>query len=206
MVKSAVKVSIGGYNLRQYEEVEGRDYTGYEVLLYKNDILLAVVEDKGDGSQTLVSFDPNGRRFANNVQGEMELLLRQMEGVLEDGSPASDFIQSPEAAVEGFTELLIELNEIARLADKTCQRIPASTFYIVGVMGGSWFKRNLHVSETSFFTKIVQTESYDKAYQKLFEYAREQEAEDGKLQMAAVLRGKMDWNLTFADYVELNKP
>lgn len=202
------KESIGLYHLKNLRKFAGRDFGGMEVDFYRLDTRIAVVEDYGDGGGVSVSFTPEGRAYMDMVFEDIKRLNEELKPVLDKGSLFETFLSTPYSAVEGFTELLIELQEIRKNSDKVCKTVGENGFYIVGQMGNSWFKNDTDCcgGSTTIFTLNPQTTDFDKAREKMIQYAEKNKEKHGNLDAVAILQGKMDWNLHYKDYASLYQP
>lgn len=198
--------SIGGYTLQNVQKTKGRNGEGYEADLYYGKTKIAFLEDRADGGMIRVDFFTKDEKYKVQVLQDMVNLITLLGDIAEKGGLWDTFIRTPYSAVEGFAELLLELEELVKIAKKGSKKVEGDNYYVVGSMGSSWFSEDTSVLGATLFFIPTTTTNYNEAYQQMQDYANKHKAKRGKVRQCAILQGNMGWHLTLQDYAELNKP
>lgn len=200
--------SIGGYYLEGITERRGRDGHGYEATLCSKYTKVAYLQDAGDGSEVEVHFVPEITELdRQKVLTDMKELLSYLKPILSDTGLYKTYISTPYGAAMLMAELLLELKELVSVSNKAYKQLGEDALYAVGVQGSSFFSNEGIGTGTNIFCfQLDEGVVFDEARKALIDYAKRMEDGKGPLRQGAILKGKMDWNLTFEEYAELSMP
>lgn len=195
--------SIGLYSIDNYRRMEGSEGEGFSADLWRISTKIAHIEDYGDGGEPHVNFYPESRDYADTVLKEMKLLLQTLKPILQEDALWETFISTPYSAVLGFVELLLELKEFVKVANKNMGTTPEGCYSIVGRMGNSWFTNEDMDKSVTIVNLPTVTSNYDEAYSVMRNFERTHKSRSGTFKQVAILNAEIDWNLNFRDYFEL---
>lgn len=200
-----MKCSIGGYNIANYEDT-GKDR--FKVELYRHDQKLATIENLGDEFID-IKFEPipdnEQPDYYKFILNDLYELSFELAPVIQEDSLFKSFLLTQYTATLGFMELLLDFNDLVILYDSIPSKQDAD-YYIIGSFGKSWFTRDSSDKKKTHFWKFALTHYYLEAEKTLEAHANSRRRLDGRLVAAAILKGEMDWNITFEDYGELYNP
>lgn len=151
--------------------------------------------------------------FSRELNGNYDFVLKDLENLLSHLKPVlsedglyKTFLNTPYGAAELFGELLISLKEIAKQSNSMYKTVGDKVFYAVFESGNSWFDNESMDKGTTFGAFSIHVEDYETVYKNALEHMEEVKNKYGKLRALAILKGKMDWNLSFEDYAQLYMP
>lgn len=195
--------SIGLYSIDNLQELRGREGYGFSVDLWRINQKIAHIEDYGDGAGENVHFYPEARMYEETVLKEMNMLLEILKPVLSPDGLWTSFTATPYAAANGFSELLMDFRELVKIAKRVTKDIPENTYYVLGMMGSSWFTNEDIGKGSTVVSFSTGTSDYNKAVERMRMFEEKNRDKNGAFKQVAILNSQIDWNLNFKDYFEL---
>lgn len=192
-------ISIGGIGIDKVE-IDGTDVSA--VLYMDGDPAIEIMRS-ADGFYDYEIL--NGTNTETHFLYRMHNLFEIMGSVRDTGSKSELFIQSPSDAIKGYLELLLDVKKFAETYESVPSHETIDTFIVVMQLGSSWFKLEDGKPKT-FVYRLALTDTYATATKSLKNFAEIDKPKYGDVMAAAILRGKMKWELSNEDYRSLYNP
>lgn len=199
--------SIGGYVLRNVKKINSHECKSFTAELWKDKKFIGFIEDYGDGEDLGANFDPKLTSEEKSlIKKEVHLDMLNLLDVVKasDTSLAKGcWSSSPDEAMVGFGELLLELSEFVKMAKKfenKCEGKP----YVIIQSGNSWFEpMSPQFEKTRYITFELRNTTPQTYIHTTKDNLSRKNIEVNAVFLRFVSEGTTKWDLSFYDYAQL---
>lgn len=204
-------ISVGSYNIRNFEEIEenNTDYYMYKLDLYKGNRKIASIENKGElglAINLISQFRSVRKNEFNYLIEDMKKLLSNFKGNISKDAICNSFTDTVYMSAIGFTEMLVDLRAMHIQYKEGIEKTEPNKFLAVYSTGGSFYKTHEKTFSTMhqyFNTKAV---TYKTALKRTLERIESKKEQEGEVTALALIKGDFNWSLSFEDYAKLFEP